>query len=225
MLGLIRLQWWRDALRDIAAGRGHRHHLVQDLAGLTARRGVTVDLLTALVNARERDVASTQPQNLAELEDYAAATAGTLCELALEICAKSPAEGWRAAARSAGAAYGLVGIARATPYLAHHRRILLPAREMAEAGLSAEALLELKPGTAIQAVVEVVSRRAAELLAAARKQRLPREATAALFPARLAAAQLERLRRHSYDPFTAGSMAPSGLNIWRLMSARWLGRV
>lgn len=225
MLGLIRLQWWRDALGDVAAGRDHRHHLVQDLAGIVNRRGLSLDLLNGLIDARERDVEAKQPADLAELETYAAATAGTLCELALETCVQEPHAPWRQAARSAGTAYGLIGIARATPYLAHHRRILLPASEMAAAGLSPDLLLELKPGVAIQPVIEGLVLRAGELLAAARKQRLPRSTTPALFPGRLAVAQLERLRRHSYDPFAAGSTAPSGLNIWRLMSARWLGRI
>lgn len=225
MLGLIRLQWWRDALGDVAAGRDHRHHLVQDLAAVVKRRGLSLDLLNSLIDARERDVEAKQPADLAELEAYAAATAGTLCELALESCVQEPHAAWRKAARSAGTAYGLIGIVRATPYLAHHRRILLPVREMARAGLSPDLLLELKPGLAIQPVAEGIAMRAGDLLAAARKQRLPRLATPALFPGRLAAAQLERLRRHSYDPFAAGSSAPSGLNIWRLMSARWLGRI
>jgi phytoene synthase len=225
MLGLIRLQWWRDALDDVAAGRAHRHHLVQDLAGAVKRRGLSLDLLGRLIDARERDVEARQPADLAELEAYAAATAGTLCELALESCVQAPRVEWRQAARNAGTAYGLIGIARATPYLAHHRRIMLPAQEMALAGLSSDLLLELKPGTAIQPVVAGIVARAADLLAAARKQRLPRLATPALFPGRLAAAQLERLRRHSYDPFAPASSTPSGLNIWRLMSARWLGRI
>lgn len=225
MLGLIRLQWWRDALADVAAGRPHRHHLVQDLAGLVRSRSLSLDLLGALIDARERDVEARQPADLAELEAYAAATAGTLCELALESCVTAPQAAWREAARSAGTAYGLIGIARATPYLAHHRRIMLPAREMAAAGLSSDLLLELKPGKAIQPVVQEMAMRAADLLAAARKKRLPRAATPALFPGRLAAAQLERLRRLSYDPFAPTSSAPSGLNIWRLMSARWLGRI
>lgn len=225
MLGLIRLQWWRDALQDIAAGRGHRHHLVQDLAGIVTRRGLKIDHLNSLIDARGRDVEAAQPADLAELESYAEATAGRLCELALEICVAAPNGEWRKTARMAGTAYGLVGIVRATPYLARHRRIMLPATEMADAGLSPDLMLELKPGAAIRPVVQNVAQRAADLLAAARKGRLPRSAVAALFPGRLAAAQLERLRRHGYDPFAPGSLAPSGLDIWRLILARWLGRI
>jgi NADH dehydrogenase [ubiquinone] 1 alpha subcomplex assembly factor 6 len=225
MLGLIRLQWWRDALADIAAGRGHRHHLVQALGDVVARRGLSPALLVQLIDARERDVEGNQPADLAELESYAAASAGTLAELALEICAAEPMAAWRAAARAAGTAYGLTGTLRATPYLAQHRRIMLPAAEMGEAELSPDSLLELKPGAALQPVVQSVAQRAGTLLAAARKERLPRRAMPALFPGRLAAAQLERLRRHGYDPFVAGSSTPSGLNIWRLVGARWLGRI
>lgn len=225
MLGLIRLQWWRDALAEIAAGRGHRHHLVQDLAGIVQRRGISFALLNGLIDARERDVEAAQPADLAELESYAAATAGALAELALESCVPRPNDDWRRAARAAGTAYGLVGIARATPYLAHHRRIMLPQQEMAAAGLNPEMLLELKPGPALPPVIRQIAARAGDLLAAARKGRISRQATPALFPGRLAAAQLERLRRHGYDPFAPASSAPSGLNIWRLMSARWLGRI
>ncbi|MBK8157345.1 MAG: squalene/phytoene synthase family protein [Rhodospirillaceae bacterium] len=225
MLGLIRLQWWRDALADIAAGRGHRHHLVQALGEVVARRGLSPALLSQLIDARERDVEGSQPTDLAELESYAAASAGALCELALEICAPTPPAVWRKAALAAGTAYGLIGILRATPYLAQHRRIMLPEADMAEAELSPDRLLELKPGAALQPVVQSVAARAAELLVAARKERLPRRAMPALFPGRLAAAQLERLRRHGYDPFAAGSSTPSGLNIWRLITARWLGRI
>lgn len=225
MLGLIRLQWWRDALADIAAGRPHRHHLVQDLADAVKRHNLSIALLNGLIDARGRDVEAEQPADFAELEAYAAGTAGTLCELALECCVSGPTEAQRGAARSAGTAYGLIGIARATPYLTHHRRIMLPKHEMEAAGLSADRLLEFKPGPAIQPVVQGIADHAAGLLAAARKHRLPRRAMAALFPGRLAAAQLERLRRHRYDPFAPASSAPSGLNIWRLMSARWLGRI
>jgi NADH dehydrogenase [ubiquinone] 1 alpha subcomplex assembly factor 6 len=225
MLGLIRLQWWRDALADIAAGRGHRHHLVLALGDVVARRGVSIALLIQLIDARERDVEGRQPADLAELESYASASAGTLCELALEICAPSPSPAWREAARAAGTAYGLTGILRATTYLAQRRRILLPQQQMAEAGLSPDRLLALKPDAALQPVAQQIAQRAGNLLAAARKERLPRKAMPALFPGRLAAAQLERLRRHGYDPFAAGSTAPAGLNIWRLILARWLGRI
>ncbi|MDY0870452.1 squalene/phytoene synthase family protein [Dongia rigui] len=218
MLGLIRLQWWRDALDDVAAGRGHRHHLVQELADLIERRHLDVALLRSLIDARERDVEAATPADLAELEGYAAASAGALAELALSVCTGAPPEAQRLAARQVGTAYGLVGIARATVYLAQHRRVMLP-------GVDHDKLLALQPGADVAVAVELVCHRASALLAAARKERLPRAAIPALFPGRLAAAQLERLRRHGYDPVAVGGRAPSGLDIWRLVLARGWGRI
>jgi phytoene synthase len=218
MLGLIRLQWWRDALDDVAAGRGHRHHLVQELADLIERRHLDVGVLRSLIDARERDVDGATPADLAELEAHAAASAGALAELALCVCMEVPSETQRLAARQAGTAYGLVGISRATIYLAQHRRVLLP-------GVDRDNLLTMHPGGDVAVAVEQVCHRASALLAAARKTKVPRAAIAALFPGRLAAAQLERLRRHGYDPVAAGGRAPSGLDIWRLVLARGWGRI
>ncbi|MBI2254158.1 MAG: squalene/phytoene synthase family protein [Proteobacteria bacterium] len=218
MLGLIRLQWWRDALDEIRAGKGHRHHLVQALADLITRRHLDAALLRSLVDARERDVAGETPADHAELEAYADASAGALAELALQVCLKRPAQDQRRAARAAGSAYGLVGVARATIYLARHRRVLLP-------GVDRDALLNLRPGPDVALAIEQVCTRASALLAAARKAKLPPAAMPALFPGRLAAAQLESLRADRYDPVTAGGRAPSGLDIWRLVLARLWGRI
>jgi len=218
MLGLIRLQWWRDALDEILAGKGHRHHLVQALADIMARRRLDVALLRSLIDARERDVGDETPPDLAALEAHADASAGALAELALQICLSRPAEDQRRAARAAGAAYGLVGLARSTIYLARHRRVLLP-------GVDRDALLNLRPGPEVAHVIEQVCGRASTLLAAARKEKLPRAGVPALFPGRLAAAQLERLRADRYDPVAVGGRAPSGLDIWRLVLARGWGRI
>ncbi len=218
MLGAIRLQWWREALADIGAGKGHRHHLVAALGDLSARRGVAIDAISALIDAREADAENKQPESLAALEQYAQATAGALAELALAICVADAPADWRQAARKAGTAYALTGIVRATPYLARHGRVLLP-------GIDRDRVLSLKGGAEVAHVAEHVADLARQNLAAARQVTLARKAVPALFPARLATAQLEQLRRHGYDPFAAGSTAPSGLQIWRLLAARWLGRI
>ncbi|WP_374382808.1 squalene/phytoene synthase family protein [Dongia sp.] len=218
MLGHIRLQWWRDALADIEAARAHRHHLVQAVAELAARRHLSSQKLHALIDARERDVEREQLDSLPALEAYAGDTSGALAELALDIALPDAAPAFRAAARRAGTAYGLVGLARATPHFARQGRVVLP-------GLDKDLALSLKGGPDVAHIVAHVADLAAEHLAALRQERLPRRAIAAFFPARLAAAQLEQLRRHGYDPFATGSVAPSGLHIWRLLLARWLGRI
>ena len=225
MLGLIRLQWWRDALGEVAAGRGHRHHLVQALADLTARRGLSLALLQEIIDAREADLDAAPPADLAALEAYAAQTAGALAEAALELCQRDPAPALRAAARAAGTAYGLIGLMRATSHFARRRVARLPAAEMVAAGIPPDWFGDLRRGPDIDTVVASVCACAESHLAAARQAAIPGDAIAAFLPARLARAQLERLRRHGYDPFAAAAIAGSGLDIWRLVLARWLRRI
>lgn len=217
-LGLIRLQWWRDALNEIAHDQSHRHHLVQALADMLRRGKLDIKLLRCLIDVRERDVEATTPTDLTELEGYASDSAGVLAELALTVCSTATSEHERLAARQAGTAYGLVGIVRATSYFARQHRVMLP-------GIDRDRLIAQQPDQQLVKVVEKICARARILLTAARKAQLPRTAIPALFPGRLVATHLERLRRYRYDPFAAGALAPSGLDIWRLVFARWSGRI
>jgi hypothetical protein len=62
-------------------------------------------------------------------------------------------------------------------------------------------------------------------LADLRALRPKRRAVAGLLPARLAALQLERLRRHNYDLFDYRSIDGRPIDIWRLLLARLGGRL
>src|SRR5262245_32170371 len=56
-LGLIRFQWWRDALGEIAEGREpRRHQVVLALADVVRRHGLNPELLLAMIDAREPDL-------------------------------------------------------------------------------------------------------------------------------------------------------------------------
>lgn len=229
MLALIRLQWWRDALDEIAAGGHHRHYLVRALQELAAE-GLDLAPVRRLLDAREIDAdRDAAMPDLAALVAYAEATAGALGEAAATLCVAGAGAELRQAARSAGTAYGLVGLLRATPHLARRRVVRLPGDLMREAGSSADRLRDLRPDANLPRVTAEVADRARSLLLEARgiaqgtAER--RAGIGALLPARLAAAQLERLARYGYDPFAAGAVAESGLDIWRLLTARWSARI
>ena len=54
MTGLIRLQWWRDALDELAAGgRPRRHPVVEALADLLVKGHAVPHALHAMIDARE----------------------------------------------------------------------------------------------------------------------------------------------------------------------------
>ena len=108
-LGLIRLQWHRDALQEILAGNPRRHPVINALAVAHEFGRVDAAALDAIVEARERDLDPEPPSDLAEVEAYARSTSGALHRHL-----------WRdtkaaQAAEDAGTAFALIGLARSEP--------------------------------------------------------------------------------------------------------------
>ncbi|MFK7867994.1 MAG: squalene/phytoene synthase family protein [Roseobacter sp.] len=77
LIAEMRLQWWHDALDEIAArGFVRRHEVVTPLATLLSP--AQAESLTGLVAARKRDIEKTFFEDEAALWQYLDATAGTL---------------------------------------------------------------------------------------------------------------------------------------------------
>ena len=202
MLGRIRLQWWREVLDAVYAGEPtRRHEVAVPLAD--AIRACRLDRapFDALLEAREEDLESEGPADLAALERYSAATGGRLTELMVRASGtdSGPAP---EAGRQVGTAWALVGTLRAAPHAAAQGRVTLPADLLAEAQFTAEDLGAGRGFERFAAVAEPVAGRAAELLATARQARraVPRQCLGVLLIARLADLYLAQLRRAAWDP-------------------------
>ena len=109
MAGMIRLQWWREALDEVAAARpARRHPVVEALAPPLAAGLVEPAALHGLIDAREPAL-ERLPAELGALERYAATTSGALQSIVYgALGGRDPAEA-RAAAMI-GTAYGLAGL-------------------------------------------------------------------------------------------------------------------
>jgi NADH dehydrogenase [ubiquinone] 1 alpha subcomplex assembly factor 6 len=227
LLGRIRLQWWRESLDAIYAGRAlRRHEVVEPLAAAVRGRGLSREHFDRLIDAREQDLADEPPASLAALEAYAEASSSRLLFLALEVLGERGAPAL-AAARAIGIAYALSGLLRAIPFHARARRLYLPQDRAAAAGLAADReLFELRSSPALRRVVAEVARLAQSHLDAARalSAAVPRPAVAALLPAALARADLARLTRARFDPFDPRIARPDPLRSWRLAIAMLRGR-
>lgn len=207
MLGQIRLQWWRDALDEIQAGKPPRRHAVTEpLAAAIRRHNLPRDAFERLLLARERDLDDTPFRTLAELEAYADGTSGALIALALLILDVRDA-GMLARSRQVGRGYALAGILRAVPFHARQHRCLLPEEILARHGTDRDAVLAMKPSPAIAAAAAEVAG-AAE--AALRPVRVAPSAWPALAPAVLARRHLATLRRVKYDVFDPSLAAEPG---------------
>lgn len=123
-LGLVRLQWWRDGLAAIAAGKpAPEHPVFEGLSAAIKRYNLSIEKLEALIFAREFDLEDKLPANMQGLVHYADYTATPLLELACRIT--TPAYGGDLSGVAVGSA--LVGLLRATPVHLTQQRCYLPA--------------------------------------------------------------------------------------------------
>ncbi len=211
MMGLMRLQWWRDAVEGIYAGSPRRHEVVAPLA------------------AAVRDHRLERRADLAALADYAAATSGTLVRLVMAVLAAGndlpPGAG--DAAEAIGSAWALTGLVRAVPFHARARRLYLPQTVIDRAGLDVGQLFELRSSPALAEACRAVVAAARERLAAGRlgARAVPRPLRPALLPATLADIYLARLAGVGCDPFDPWVQQPAAGRAWRLLIASLTGRV
>ncbi|WP_102107791.1 squalene/phytoene synthase family protein [Oceaniglobus roseus] len=110
MIAEMRLQWWRDALAEIAeGGLVRRHEVVVPLAQVLD--GAGAGLLDALIEARRADIGGPDFADGAALMDYLDATAGSLMwAAALGLGATEGEATVRAVARAAGLARYLAAV-------------------------------------------------------------------------------------------------------------------
>ncbi|MFP4125124.1 MAG: squalene/phytoene synthase family protein [Alphaproteobacteria bacterium] len=222
MAGFIRLQWWRDALVALAQGTPPPHPILDAMAetGLAARLDVAA--LVALVDARELELDATPLKRVDDLEAHARATAGGLNALAARLLALDDAR--IEAARTAGTAYGLVGIVRAVPFVIRRSQPLLPEEPLAARGLAPQGLASESAGLdALRPVLAQITERAGERLAGIRADQ-GRAAAAAFVPAVLARQDLARLRRRDFDVFDGRLAERPPWTAARLLLAATLGR-
>ena len=138
LIAKMRLQWWRDALEEIAAGGPvRRHEVVTPLAGVIDAEGAR--LLDRAVAAREWDVDGEAFRDRNAVLDHVDRTAGSVMRVAAR--AVGAPDG---AARDAGRAQGVANLLAAVPALVAKRKHPLPhgdpeahAVALADGGLAA----------------------------------------------------------------------------------------
>lgn len=224
LLGLIRLQWWREAIGEIeAGGQVRQHQVVQALAEASRARGLDAGWMLAMIEARESELEGDEPPSQATFDARADTTAGALLHLSLQALGLDAPE-LAEPTRQIGRAYAAAGIARSVLRDAGQRRLRLPAETLAAAGVDANRLFDLKPQPQLADALRHMAEDAARNLAAARRHAVPRSASPLILTARIAGLHLERLRRAAYDPFNPAMADQHPMDAWRLLWSNLLGR-
>jgi len=224
MAGMIRLQWWRDALDGIAAGRPLAHPVAQAVRAAWPTLAAYRERLDAAIDARERELEETPFAKLGDLERHLEATSAGITEAALGLLeADDPTA--RAAGRHTALAWGLAVLLRSVSRDAQDHRVLLPTARLAQEAVSTEAVLEQKADPALCQAVAALAAFGESHLEAARKarRRVPRKALAALLPGSLAGDYYGRLGRVHHDPFAAAARQRDPMAPLRLAWRAWRG--
>lgn len=197
-LGLIRLQWWREAIEGIFDGTPRRHVVVLALSAAVERFQLPRLLFDGLIDAREQDLSSTPFAEMANFESYADAVSGHLMRLAARILGAGNAlDGY---ARSLGIAYALNGLLRSLPHHAARRRIMLPINALIAAELSEEDIYAGRSDN-IRILIDNVIAVVGGHLSAVTKERISRSILPAFLPAALIRPYVKIMKRSGFDPY------------------------
>jgi phytoene synthase len=193
MVALMRLQWWRDAVEEAAAGKPppRRHEVAEPLAEAIRSGRLDPNDLLGLADAREAEAEEEDGAipTVAAFGAYLRGTAGRLAMAAGRLLGAPPQRLPGLGRR--GTAYGAAGVLRAVPALARQGRCLLPADALAAHGLDAAKVVRNPTAPALKAVAADLL--ASDELRAPAPERLPTAWIAAALPAVLARRDARRL--------------------------------
>lgn len=223
MAGLIRLQWWRDALDGIDKGDVLAHPVVAGLSHAT-RRGLDRGFLDAAIEARERELEEAPPEAFAAFEQHLTATNGGIVRAAVGFLGGDDPKALTVADRL-GVALGLLEKLRWMDVERGELPLWLPSALLVEHGLVEQSASDGKPDgevrrAKIEAIQEGIAVRARGYLASARMDHafISRRLLPAFFPGTLAEVRLRNLKRSPEHPAVAA--APCRL-LWHWLRGRF----
>lgn len=214
LAGLVRFQWWRDALDAPEPGDLGGYPVAAALRTHRARFAPLRPRLHAAIDARELELTADPPADLAELEGRLEASCATITLIAVDLLGAGGVA-THAAARHLGLALGLVRLLQSVPSDLRRDRLRLPTSLIGGQPADPDHPGAAPDGRALAPAVATLAGRARDHLRHARRHRrqVPTRALAAFLHARLLDHYLRRLARAGYDRLAdadtrAGPWAP-----------------
>ncbi|HEY0145133.1 MAG: phytoene/squalene synthase family protein [Methylovirgula sp.] len=209
LLGEIRFQYWRDVL---TGERGGDAPVAAALVDTVERFRLPREKLISLIDARLFDLYDAPMPSVTALESYAAATAGSLFQLAAFIL--DPAADVAAASRHAGIAYAVTGLLRGLPWQVAAGQTYVPRELYAGSDLKTD-----RPALdAALAKLRVLVRQNLAALATEPATKSG-QAAPAFLPAALCELYLPQMEKPGYDPLATLVEVPQWRRQWRLWRA------
>ena len=219
-LGLIKLQWWREAIERAGKGETTGNPVADAFGETLRRRALLPTRIETLIGARHFDITERIMPDWPALEAYLRDTAGTVFALTGEIVgARRPA--LEPACEAAGQAFGLTGLMRALPMHAAKGRVYLPADMLRRHGTSPERIVAGETGEGLKHVLGELRQKAQDALDEAMRHltELDTPTRMAFRPLSLVEPYLVALSKSGRDPLHQIAEINPLTRLWRM--ARW----
>lgn len=223
-LGEIRLKWWQEVLQEIEQGEVRKQPVIAELAALYCYADVRPLLLETL-QARTYEMAAETKTDFAALKRYAYGSGGALHEAMLLLSADQPVPSEAVlAARSAGAAWTMMGLIRALPYHWQAGRNMLPEAD--------EAAMQMRNSEQVYGALRPTIKRMVDYVESQFNNVIdlyafvPKEARVSILCVSLVQLHLDALKKVELNPFHMGKSEAGDLRkISRLFWCSFSGRL
>ncbi|WP_135078100.1 squalene/phytoene synthase family protein [Terasakiella sp. SH-1] len=194
---LMRLQWWRDLIADIYAGRAPNVEtgMHKEIIAALKARNIEQDLFDRYFNARQFDMEDRVHDDMASLRRYSEATGGTIAQIKEQAIGLSPTD----AALKVGAAGTLAGMLQTIAFQARHNRCKIPTALVKKHQLSLKSVMELTCTAALKGCVKEIVAECCKLIKEARECKV--ETNPVLLSTIAIEDYLTRLEKVGFDPF------------------------
>ena len=222
LVGEIRLQWWRDALPEIAGGSLTGNPIADQLGAAVRRYDLPSPLFGAMIDGHAATLYPDPLPDRRAFESHLSQLRGPLFASALRVLA-CPGEHLVRLCEPAGRISGLARLACRLPRLVAAEHLYLPDAYLAEAGIGREQLIVASDAAAPRRIVDCIRREIAELRAAVEPQIavLSRHQRIALLPLATVPLQTQIAGRQAAAGFREVHEMPALGRITRIWLAHW----
>ncbi|XP_041455674.1 NADH dehydrogenase (ubiquinone) complex I, assembly factor 6-like [Lytechinus variegatus] len=201
-IGKLRLQFWKDGLENIYAGKPAHQPIALELFKAVNRHKLSKRWLSRMIEEREKTLEDKPFPSVADVESYAENTSSSLLYLTLQSLGIHDVHADHAASHI-GKSQGIVNLLRGIPLLAQRRDVLIPMELTIRYNLSQEDVIRGNRSQDMKDLTYDLASLANSHLKHARK--LKKDVIPGAFPAFLATAPidsyLKRIQQADFDVF------------------------
>ncbi|KAH8104583.1 Squalene/phytoene synthase [Cristinia sonorae] len=232
MIGKMRMQFWKDAMKGIADGSPPRHPIALALHQAYATAKFPSYHLKRIVEARDAELHSPTHLTTESLLAHAESTSSTFLYSLLSFLSLSSSHSLSHAASHLGVSQTIATLLRALPYHAAGGRMVIPAEITARHGVSQEEVFRKGGGAkGIDEAVFEFATLANDHLITAREMlkehggKVPERARPVFLSAIPTGLYLERLEKVNFDAFHPSLQVRTWRLPWRIWQGYYSGRI